>query len=114
MISYLDFVPHLPPGTFDSPTPAQLFFNFALLHPSAPSDSLIHGLAKFLESLSELNDERNANRPPDSEPLDLCVKSQVGTPATPRLRYTITFPVDVKSFVEIVADPTEYQGGIDV
>jgi hypothetical protein len=107
MISYLDFAQYLPTGAFDAPTPDQMLFNFATLHSSNPSDSLVHGLAEFLNALAKLNEERNASLPLDSEPLDFCVKSYVGTPSTPQLRYTLTFPINVEEFVQIVSDPTE-------
>jgi hypothetical protein len=110
MITYLDLARHFPTGTFDAPTDEQLLFNFALLEPSQPTDSMVRGLAQFLDGLylcnQRINSERAQKNPP-LPPIDFCLKTYTGTPENPNIQYALVFPVDVKSFVEIVIDPTE-------
>lgn len=108
-ISYLDLAARLPVGTFDAPATDQLLFNFGLLEPSSPSDSMVKALAEFLNALATLTDEINESRAkqnPPLKPLDFCTKSYVGTTEAPKLQYTLVFPVDVDSFVNNVVDPT--------
>lgn len=110
MISYLDFAAHLPLGAFDAPTSDELLFNFALLEPSTPSDSMIKGLAHFLDALHHCNvriNEERASQNPPLQPIFFCVKSHTGSPQSPNIQYSITFPVDSQGFVGIVTDPTD-------
>ncbi len=109
MITYLDLATYLPDAAFDSPDPDQLLFNFAVLNPSNPSDSMAEALAKFLDAIAKLTAEINANRAkqtPPLKPIDFCTKAYIGTPEDPKLQYSLTFPVDINSFVENVVDPT--------
>lgn len=109
MISYLDLAARLPLGTFDSPVAGQLLFNFALLNPSAPEDSMVKALAEFLDALTKLTTEINESRAklnPPLKPIDFCTKSYIGTPDAPQLQYSLTFPVNTGSFVDNVVDPS--------
>lgn len=109
MISYLDLASRLPFGAFDSPETNRLIFDFGILHPSAPSESMIKALAEFLDAVARLNAEINESRVkqnPPLKPLNFCLKDYVGTPDAPQLQYTLLFPVDRNSFVENVIDPS--------
>lgn len=110
MIRYLDVAAHLPLGTFDAPTENELLFNFALLEPGLPTDSIVKGLAQFLDGLHDcnkkINEERSKLNPPQP-PIFFCLKTYTGTPEAPNIQYALTFPVEVDKFVEIVNDPTE-------
>jgi hypothetical protein len=110
MISYLDLAASFPPGTFDAPTESDLIFNFSLLDPVLPGDSIVKGLAQFLDGLyfcnQKINEERSKANPPQP-PIFFCLKTHTGTPEAPNVQYSVVFPVDVASFVDIVVDPTE-------
>jgi hypothetical protein len=109
MISYLDLAARLPLGAFDSPATNELLFNFGVLNPSDPSESMIKALAEFMDALARLNREINearAKQNPPLKPLSFCLRDYVGTPDNPQLQYTLTFPVNRDSFVENVLDPT--------
>ncbi len=110
MITYLDLGASFPTGTFDAPTENDLLFNFALLDPALPSDSIVKGLAQFLDGLyycnQRINEDRSKANPP-LPPIFFCLKTHTGTPEAPNIQYSVVFPVDVESFVAIVVDPTE-------
>lgn len=110
MITYLDIAARLPVGTFDSPQDDQLLFNFALLNPSRPEESMVKALAEFLDAAARLTEEINisrANQTPPLPPIDFCTKSYIGTPEKPKLQYAVTLPVDTNSFVNNVLDPMQ-------
>lgn len=110
MITYNALSEHLPAGSFEYVGANQLKFNFSQLGGSnSPDDSMMKGLAKFLDGLDALTKAINADRArqnPPLPPINFCSKDLVGTPDMPAIQYSIWMEVDVTSFINNLVDPT--------
>lgn len=111
MLTYQDFMEHVPPNTIEFVGQNQLKLNFNQLTGKElnPNEALIEGTAKFMQALVALTDAINEDRAkadPPLPPITFASRELEGSIEQPIFRYTVDLQVNASAFMDNLLDPT--------